>query len=226
MKLTQDRRDEQVELWNGTAGRAWVEAQELLDGMYEPFERLLVDAVAARGGPVLDVGCGTGSTTLSMARRLGDAASCTGIDISAPMIAVARTRASRAGSMARFILADAQDHAFEPASFRTIVSRFGAMFFADPAMAFANLRHAATDDAGLLLIAWRSASENPFMTAAERAAPGLPGLAQREADAPGSSRSPTGAVSRRYWKAAAGMTSISRRWMSHAHSRPTSLSTT
>ena len=186
MKLTQHRRDEQAELWNGTAGRAWVEAQELLDGMYEPFERLLVDAVAARGGPVLDVGCGTGSTTLSMARRLGAAASCTGIDISAPMIAAARTRGSRAGSTARFILADAQDHAFEPASFRTIVSRFGTMFFADPVRAFANLHRAATDDAGLLQIAWRSASENPFMIAAERAAaPCLPHLSQREADAPG-----------------------------------------
>jgi SAM-dependent methyltransferase len=186
MKLTQHRRDEQAELWNGTAGRAWVEAQEVLDGMFEPFERQLVDAVAARGGPVLDVGCGTGSTTLSMARRLGTAAPCTGIDISAPMIAVARTHASRAGSTARFILADAEEHAFEPASFRTIVSRFGAMFFADPVRAFANLCYAATDDAGLLLIAWRSASENPFMSAAERAAePFLPGMEQREANAPG-----------------------------------------
>lgn len=186
MKLTQHRRDEQAELWNGTAGHAWVEAQQLLDGMFEPFERVLVDAVLARGGPVLDVGCGTGTTTLSMARKLGATASCTGIDISTPMIAVARTHASRVGSTARFILADAEEHAFEPASFRTIVSRFGAMFFADPVRAFANLRHAATDDAGLLLIAWRSASENPFMTAAERAAaPILPDLAQREADAPG-----------------------------------------
>ena len=186
MKLTQHRRDEQAELWNGTAGRAWVEAQELLDGMFEPFERLLVDEVAARGGPVRDVGCGTGGTTLSMARRLGPLASCTGIDVSAPMIEVARTRASDEGSTARFILADAQEHAFEPASYRTVVSRFGTMFFADPVRAFANLHFAATDDAGLLLIAWRSASENPFMTAAERAAePMLPGLAPRDPDAPG-----------------------------------------
>ena len=38
---------EQAALWNGPAGRAWVEAQALLDRMFEPFEDLLVDAVAA-----------------------------------------------------------------------------------------------------------------------------------------------------------------------------------
>jgi hypothetical protein len=60
------------------------------------------------------------------------------------------------------------------------------MFFDDPVRAFANLRRAAREDAGLRFIAWRSAAENPFMTTAERAAaPLLPNLPARIPDAPG-----------------------------------------
>ncbi len=178
---------EQAELWNGRSGHAWVDAQELLDQMYRPFETLLVDAVApGSASRVLDVGCGTGGTTLAVARRLGAEGRCTGIDISEPMIAAARARAERERVPARYIRADAQAHDFEPASFDAIVSRFGVMFFEDPVAAFANLRRAAAADASLRFIAWRSAAENPFMTTAERAAaPLVPNLPPRREDAPG-----------------------------------------
>ena len=178
---------EQEKLWNSVAGRAWVEAQEVLDQLFKPFERLLVEAVSAASvSRVLDVGCGTGSTTLAVARLLGAKGRCTGIDISDPMIAAARARAEREGAPANFIRANAQTHAFEPASFDMIISRFGVMFFDDSVRAFANLRRAARGDAGLRFIAWRSAVENPFMTTAERAAaPLLPNLPVRRPDAPG-----------------------------------------
>ena len=179
--------DAQAALWNGVAGCAWVQAQQALDQMFKPFEDLLVAAASARpAGRVLDVGCGTGSTTLAVARRPAAKGRCAGIDISAPMIAAARTRAEREGVPASFICADAQTHAFEPAGFDLIISRFGVMFFDDPVRAFANLRRAASDDAGLRLVAWRSAAENPFMTTAERAAaPLLPQLPARRPSAPG-----------------------------------------
>jgi SAM-dependent methyltransferase len=178
---------QQHALWNGPAGQAWVEEQAMLDGLFSPLERLLVEHVA-RTSPaaVLDVGCGTGATTLAIASRLGPASRCVGIDLSEPMLTAARMRAERAGVTAEFIRADAQDHAFEPATFEAIVSRFGVMFFADPVRAFANLRRAATDGARLQCIAWRGAAENPFMTAAERvAAPLLPDLPPRRGDGPG-----------------------------------------
>jgi SAM-dependent methyltransferase len=187
MNASRQTDDEQTTLWNGPAGRAWVEAQELLDHMFKPFEDLLVDAVSAGSGRrVLDVGCGTGSTTLAVARQLGTKGHCTGIDISEPMITAARARAEREGTPASFILANAQNHAFEPASFDMLISRFGVMFFDDSVRAFANLRRAAKDDAELRFVAWRSPSENPFMTTAERAAaPLLPALPARRPDAPG-----------------------------------------
>jgi ubiquinone/menaquinone biosynthesis C-methylase UbiE len=179
--------NEQGTLWNGASGCAWVDEQALVDRVLAPFQDLLVDAVrASPARKVLDVGCGTGSTTVAVARLLGDGGRCTGVDISEPMIAAARARAEREGVPASFVLADAQEQAFRPGSFDMVISRFGVMFFADPVQAFANLRRAATDGAGLRCVAWRSAAENPFMTAAERAAaPLLPNLPARVPDAPG-----------------------------------------
>jgi SAM-dependent methyltransferase len=179
---------EQARLWNGPSGQAWIDLQDTLDRALQPIEDLLVDAVAAQGAQqVLDVGCGTGATTLAMARQLATRGRCVGIDISDPMIAVARSRAEREGSRAHFVCADAQTHAFEPAVFDSLVSRFGVMFFDEPVRAFSNLRRAAKADAAMHFVAWRSAAENPFMTTAERAAAHLlPALPQRApADAPG-----------------------------------------
>ncbi|KQU84263.1 SAM-dependent methyltransferase [Variovorax sp. Root318D1] len=189
MDITQQQKEtEQTALWNGRAGRAWVDAQASLDAILQPFEDRLVDEVRAGSAQrVLDVGCGTGATTLAIARLLASAKGhCVGVDISEPMIAAARERAQREGSMATFICADAQRHAFEPASFDMIISRFGVMFFDSPVQAFENLRQAAQGGAALRALAWRSPAENPFMTTAERAAaPLLPNMPARQPGAPG-----------------------------------------
>ena len=187
MDITPRPDNPQAALWNGHAGRAWVETQALLDDLFRPFEALLVEAVrSAAAHHVLDIGCGSGSTTLYITRELGAGGHGIGVDISEPMITAARARARREASPAQFIVADAQRYAFEPASIDMIVSRFGVMFFDQPITAFANLRRAAREGAELCCIAWRSAAENPFMTTAERtAAPLLPNLPARQPNAPG-----------------------------------------
>lgn len=187
METTQPAGSEQARLWNGPSGHAWVDAQATLDHLFRPIEALLAETARTAGARrVLDVGCGTGATTLAVAGALGGAGHCTGIDISQPMIATARARAARQGSQATFVCADARSHVFAPGSFDLLVSRFGVMFFDDPVGAFANLHRAAARDASVRFIAWRSAAENPFMTTAERAAaPLLPKLQSRPAGGPG-----------------------------------------
>ncbi|QAY77836.1 class I SAM-dependent methyltransferase [Sphingosinicella sp. BN140058] len=179
--------EEQAALWNGDAGRSWVAAQSVLDGMFQPIEDDLAGWVAeAEVRSVLDVGCGTGSTTIAMARRLGGGADCTGIDISEPMLAAARSSAAQESVGAAFLCADAQSHPLPAGGYDAIVSRFGVMFFADPVRAFANLRRASAPGAALRMFAWRSPADNPFMTTAERAAaPLLPEMPARDPDAPG-----------------------------------------
>ena len=187
MQTTQQANAEQIALWNDTAGRAWVETQQTLDAVLQPFEDLLVEAVAARKAQrVLDVGCGTGSTTLAAARQVGPKGAAVGIDISEPMIALAQHRAELERSPARFVCADAQTHAFEGNSFDTVISRFGVMFFDDSVRAFANLRRATRKGGELKAVVWRGPADNPFMTAAERAAgPFFPEMPARKTDEPG-----------------------------------------
>ncbi|MGW0498950.1 class I SAM-dependent methyltransferase [Streptomyces sp. NPDC003007] len=184
MDASRTPHDEQAARWNGPAGHAWVDLQGLLNEMFRPWEELLVDTVAAEhAASVLDVGCGTGSVTRAVARRVGH---CVGVDLSGPMIETARAHAEREGVPASFIQADAQEHAFEPAAFDAVVSRFGVMFFSDPVRAFGNLRSTVSDGAALRCVVWRGPEENPFMTTAERAAaPFLPELPARQPDQPG-----------------------------------------
>jgi len=187
-ETTQPANVDQSALWNGGAGNAWVEAQTVLDEMLAPFERLLVEQGLHDGtSSVLDVGCGAGSTTLSAARRLGRVGSCVGVDISATLLELAKTRATRerVGNVS-FVCADAQTHAFEPGRFDAVISRFGLMFFDDPVAAFLNIRRAARREASLTFVCWRSPADNPFMTTAVRAAaPFLPSLPKPDPNAPG-----------------------------------------
>lgn len=171
MSITDAPNREQAELWNRTSGPVWVEQQAILDRMLAPFEaRLTAQAFPGEGRRVLDIGCGAGATTLAMARRLGPDGLALGADISAPLVAAAKARAAAEGvTQASFVEADAQTHLFERGAFDAVISRFGVMFFDDPAAAFSNIRAAAAPGARLAFVAWRSPAENPFMTTAARA---------------------------------------------------------
>ncbi|MGX9189215.1 class I SAM-dependent methyltransferase [Stenotrophomonas rhizophila] len=173
-------------LWNGPAGEAWVEAQRILDQMFAPLATHLLEAIPPGDDlHVLDVGCGTGAVALAIAGQLGPQGRVTGVDISAPMIALARERAQRAGLAVDFIVADAQQHAFAPGSLDRIVSRFGVMFFDDPVQAFGQLQRAAKRGGELQALAWRRPDENAFMTTAERAAAPWLQVPPRSPGAPG-----------------------------------------
>src|SRR4051812_47806320 len=124
---------DQAAVWNGAGGGSWVRLQHTLDGMFSPVEGLLVnqvvDAAPHADASVIDVGCGTGATTLALARRLGRGASVTGVDVSEAMLTAARERAAGAGVDADFVAGDAQRHPFAPGTADVIASRFGLMFF-------------------------------------------------------------------------------------------------
>jgi SAM-dependent methyltransferase len=178
---------EQAKQWSGVGADGWIELKAVIDQSFVPFtDVLLADCSPGSASRLLDVGCGTGDTTLAAARRLGPTSECLGVDISEPMIEVARAQARKEGAAARFLCADAQTHAFAPEVFDWVISRFGVLFFDDPVRAFTNLRRASRGSARLRFIAWRSPAENPFMTTAEQAvAPLLPAMPPRPPDAPG-----------------------------------------
>jgi len=133
---------EQITYWNEQGGPRWVELQEALDRQLASFGRIVMDRLAIGSGErVLDVGCGCGETSLEIGRRVGTKGSVVGADISTVMLERARER-GRGVANVEFLVADAQTHAFAPASFDVVFSRFGVMLFADPRTAFATLAHA------------------------------------------------------------------------------------
>jgi SAM-dependent methyltransferase len=178
---------DQVEVWNGVGGDRWVAEQVRYDRMLEPFGRAVLDAAdVGRDLQVLDVGCGCGATTLDAARAAASG-TARGVDLSAQMLQLARDRAAAEDiANATFEQCDAQTHPFGQERFDRVISRFGVMFFADPAAAFANLVSTLRPGGRLVFAAWQPLARNAFMTVPAAAAMAhVPPLDPPEPGAPG-----------------------------------------
>jgi ubiquinone/menaquinone biosynthesis C-methylase UbiE len=177
----------QLVYWNGPIGHLWAGAQEKRDRDHAPMtEAVLKLAAAAPGERVLDIGCGSGTTTLRLAQSVEPDGSAVGIDLSGPMLAVARQRAQALGSRAQFIDADVTDYAFERKHLDLAFSQFGVMFFADPVASFTNVFAAMKEGGRLAFVCWRASTENPWSAVPESAAkPLLPPMEPVPPDAPG-----------------------------------------
>ena len=183
-----DANSDQRSYWNQQAGPVWVSNQERLDRQIGPHgERALALLAASPGERILDLGCGCGDSSLSLAGQVAPGGQVLGLDLSEPMLARASERARAAGlSNVRFRAADVQNAAFEPASFDAAFSRFGVMFFADPVAAFRNVAGALRPGGRLVFVCWRPAQENAWVLVPMAAAAAhLPLPAPAAPDAPG-----------------------------------------
>jgi SAM-dependent methyltransferase len=151
--------------WNGDSGQLWAADADRRDRILAPVLDVLLGA--ARIQPpedILDIGCGCGATTLAAAGRL-TTGTATGLDLSQPMLQVARQRAEGRDRVS-FVEADAQTYALEPAA-SLVMSRFGTMFFDDPAAAFGNLRRAVRDGGRLCIATWQPLAANEWLLVPE-----------------------------------------------------------
>jgi SAM-dependent methyltransferase len=153
---------DQIAYWNSVAGQRWADRHAQIDAMLAPLTRALVAAAApATDARALDIGCGCGTTTLALAERL-PGGHVTGLDVSEPQLAVGRARGAGIANIT-WLGADAAAHRFAPAALDLLFSRFGVMFFGDPAAAFANLRAGTRRGGRLVFACWRPMAENPWM---------------------------------------------------------------
>jgi SAM-dependent methyltransferase len=155
---------DQREYWNADEARHWIGEQDAYDRQLAPSaSRLLGGAAIAPDDSVVDIGCGTGSTTCDAARAASRGAAL-GLDISRAMVEGARARASREEvTNVTFEVGDAQTRRFEPASADVVISRFGVMFFDDPVAAFANLRTALRAGGRLVFVCWQEMLRNEWI---------------------------------------------------------------
>ena len=165
---------DQLDFWNGKMGHEWVVLQERMDANLSAIHDALMPFAAPRPGEaVLDIGCGTGTTSMALADAVGAQGRVTGIDISREMLALARHRGQGRANLA-FAETDASQAAFQP-EYDLLFSRFGVMFFDDPSTAFANLRRAVRPGGRIAFACWRTPAENLWASAPIAAAkPFLP----------------------------------------------------
>jgi ubiquinone/menaquinone biosynthesis C-methylase UbiE len=146
-------------------GRRWVESADERDAVLAPIADAMLERAAITPGEyVLDVGCGCGATTIASARSAGVAGGATGIDLSAPMLGVARDRARAAGcDTVTFVQADAQTDTLG-GPFDVAIGRFGTMFFADPVAAFTNVARHLGPLGRVCIATWQPFFANEWLT--------------------------------------------------------------
>lgn len=133
-----------------------------MDATLAPMTSAALERAAFQPGErVVDIGCGAGATTLAIARAVSPSGSATGVDISPPLLNAARDRARAAALSAQFIEADAGVKKFGE-TFDAAFSRFGVMFFENPAQAFANIRASLRPDGRLTFLSWRTFEDNEW----------------------------------------------------------------
>ena len=125
----------------------------LVGPLFRPFAEHLVDRAQLRAGDrVLDIGCGTGVVARLAKDRLGTDGTVVGVDLSPPMIAVARSieprvewRAGDAGALP----------VRDPERFDVVICQQGLQFFPDKAAAAREMRRVLSPGGRLLVSAWR-----------------------------------------------------------------------
>lgn len=163
---------QQHEHWNQGEAMHWVQQSDRYDRQLQPFADALLDAAGLdERHRILDVGCGCGATTIAASRVVLHA---TGADISAPMLDVARTRATGVENC-EFVLADVQTAEFGIAAYDRVISRFGVMFFDDPLVAFSRVGQALRPGGQLTFVSWQPLEANEWLLA-----PGLAAAAHVE----------------------------------------------
>ena len=157
--------EEQRRRWDEEEGEHWVAEAEHFDRMLAPYGEKVIAALSPEPGEkILDVGCGNGALSLDVAARVGPQGHVLGLDLSGPMLTLAKQRAGERGlGNLSFEKSDVQVHEFGSADFDAVMSRFGVMFFDDPVTAFANLRSAVRPGGRMAFMCWQSPLENDWL---------------------------------------------------------------
>ena len=156
---------EAQEAWDGVLFDRFLAFRHLMVGLVQHGEAALRLEPPAAGDRVLDVGCGFGDSTVSIAELVGPDGSVLGVDVAPRFVAAARTEAAGVPN-ASFRVCDVEVTTFDE-TFDYAFARFGTMFFANPVAALRNVRRALVPGGRFVSVVWRQKVDNPWMHTAE-----------------------------------------------------------
>ena len=149
------------EHWTQDRVDRWLRQAAGIERQLAPVSEVLFAAARLRPGEsVLDVGCGTGPTTLVAAEAVAPNGRVVGMDISGDMLAAAASSVPAGLAPIEWLEADAVTWEPDDAAYDVVLSRFGVMFFSDPSAAFANLARATGPGGRLAIAVWPSRDES------------------------------------------------------------------
>jgi ubiquinone/menaquinone biosynthesis C-methylase UbiE len=135
----------------------------MVPALFAPWaSRLIQSAEPNSGERILDVACGTGVAARQVALQIGSSGKIIGLDCNANMLAVARNRAARDGSMIEWQEGRAEELPFPDHSFDLVLCQFALMFFTDPPTALAEMHRVLKKGGRLMLSVWQSLDLHPF----------------------------------------------------------------
>jgi SAM-dependent methyltransferase len=153
----------QAQAWDGDEGALWALHHTFFEAAVRRHQvRLMQAAEIDQHEKVLDVGCGSGDSTIAAARA-ASRGQALGIDLSARLVEVAKesARLQRVAN-ATFVHGDAQLSGFDGELFDVVVSRTGSMFFADQVAAFSNIARAVRPGGRMVLVSWQDPRRNEW----------------------------------------------------------------
>ena len=163
--MTAQNASEVLAAWE-TSSQYWNKYQALIEQMYAPLSRTLIEeAGIAEGQSVLDIGGGSGEPSLTIAPVVGSSGSVTYTDPAAGMVRAAREEAKRRGlSNIQFHQCSVEQIPFADSSFDVAVSRLSAMFFPDVLGGLREVLRVVKPNGVVSFLVWTGKEFNPFFS--------------------------------------------------------------
>lgn len=158
--------DSVLQEWRNSA-EYWEKHAQTIRTMFTPVTKALIEeAHIVEGDSVLDVACGPGEPSLTIAEIVGPTGSVTSTDAVTEMVQAAERAASRRGiTNISFRQCSADSLPFDDNSFDVAISRLGVMFFPEPVAGLREMLRVIKNEGVISLAVWAKSDLNPFLFA-------------------------------------------------------------
>jgi SAM-dependent methyltransferase len=148
----------------GESAFYWEKHRETIQKMFAPITRAMIEDTRLEANHlVLDVACGTGEPSLTIAREYGALISIVSTDVVAEMVIAARRESRRRGlTNVTFCQCAGEQLPFESGRFDRTICRLGVMFLPDTKGGLREILRVTRPEGRVTFAVWHSREANPI----------------------------------------------------------------